>query len=92
MSGKRREGRQKSLVIEEGRREGEKMESDGLWKLTVFSVWACNLIKGGVNTKFFFVNARRKYTVEASFYVFIWKKVQSDVQLNRIESATIGYR
>lgn len=38
MSGKRREGRQKPLVIEGGRREGVKMESDGLWKLTVFSV------------------------------------------------------
>lgn len=38
MSGKRREGRQRPLVVEGGRREEGKMESDGLWKLTVFSV------------------------------------------------------
>lgn len=41
MSGKRREGWQRPLVVEGGRREGGgggEMESDGLWRLTVFSV------------------------------------------------------
>lgn len=38
MSGKRREGRQRPLVVEGGRREEEKMESDGLWKVTVLFV------------------------------------------------------
>lgn len=38
MSGKRREGRQRPLAVEGGRREGGKVEGNGLWKLTVFSV------------------------------------------------------
>lgn len=73
MSGKGRERRQRPLVVEGERKEREKgkVESDRLWKLTVFSVWACD--RGGY--KVFFLCLTQIYTVETSFCVYLKKKV-----------------